>query len=233
MWHRGVEQCEAVTGHLWRIRTQPTAAPAPDFGAPAPEFIAKWVPPRRRTRFQGGLAVARHLTGQGIRTGGPLPAVYGALSVPLHDGLLGLLHREPGRALTAADPVDQQFWGDALGNVHTALCGFTRPELVRIGRLDPSAGHLELVPWLRPAVTEATAALVRLTVTDQLSYGIVHGDPAPGAVRLDRATGRVALVGWGWAATALLLYDVAGAVGYIGGITAAAEFLDGYLAAAP
>jgi len=237
MWHRGVEQCEPLTEHLWRVRTQPTPVPTPDSGgsagAPAREFVAKWVPARRRTRFQGGLAVARHLAGLGMQTGAPLPAVDGALSVPLHDGHLALLHRAQGRPLAAADPVDQQFWGDTLGAVHTVLAGFTRPELVRLGPLDPNAGHLGLVPWLRPAITEASAALIRLTVTDQLSYGVVHGDPDPGAVRVDRATGRLALVGWGWAATGLLLHDVAAAVGYIGGIPAAAEFLDGYLAAGP
>lgn len=237
LWHRCVEECEPVTEQLWRVRTQPVAGcpaqPGRSAGAPEREFVAKWVPAARRTRFQGGLAVAAHLAGLGMHTGAPVPTVDGALSVPLHDGQLALLRRAEGRPLVAADPVDQQFWGDALGAVHTLLAGFTPPGLVRLTRLDPGGAHLGLVPWLRPAVAEATAALVRLTVTDQLSYGVVHGDPGPGALRVDRATGRVALVGWGWAATGLLLYDVAGAVGYIGGIAAAAEFLDGYLAAGP
>ncbi len=228
MWHRTVEECTVLTRHLWRLRT------APEHSSAAPEYlIAKWVPVDRRPRLLGGLAVADHLAQQGLDTGAPLPAVDGATCVPVHNGLLAVLRPAPGRTLVAADPIDQQFWGDTLGSVHRSLTGYTHRSLVRLGPLDPDAPHLSLEPWLRPAVAEATAALIRLTVTDQLTYGVVHGDPEPGAFRVDRATGRMSLVGWGWAATGLLLYDVANAVGYIGGIPAAAEFLDGYLAAGP
>jgi homoserine kinase type II len=146
---------------------------------------------------------------------------------------MAVLRPAPGRTLLGTDPIDQQFWGDMLGSIHRALGGYGHRGLVRQRPLDTDAAHLDLEPWLRPTVTEAAAALVRLTVTDQLSYGVVHGDPQPGAFRIDRETGRMSLVGWGWTGTGLLLDDVADAVGYIGGIADAAEFLDGYLASGP
>ena len=93
--------------------------------------------------------------------------------------------------------------------------------------------HLSVVPWLRRTVTDALAGVTRLTITDQLTYGVLHGDPAPEAFRIDPDTGRTGLVDWRAAATGPLVYDLAGAVGYAGGIDAATELVDGYLAAGP
>lgn len=226
MWHRTIDECVRLGPRQWRLQT--AAGPVPP-----EQLIAKWIPDGRRDRALGGLAVAAHLATLGIDSGEPVPAVDGALAVPVHGGLLALLRPATGRQLDPADPIDQQFWGDLLGRVHRATATYAGPAPVRLGPLDPHAAHLRLEPWLRPAVADATSALLRLTVSDQLTYGVVHGDPQPGACRIDRETGRMSLVGWGWAASGLLLYDVANAVGYIGGIDAAGEFLDGYLAAGP
>jgi homoserine kinase type II len=137
----------------------------------------------------------------------------------------------PGRELDRHDPVDQQFWGDTLGAAHRALAGFDDPHLGRFHGVRPDAPHLAVEPWVRPAVVEALAAAARLTVTDQLTYGVLHGDPAPGAFRLDAATGRLGLIDWGSAATGPLAYDAASAAMYAGGLSSAGELLDGYLAA--
>jgi homoserine kinase type II len=228
MWHRRISHCAPLTGNLWQVSTEADRPRGAD-----ENLVAKWVPINRRPRFLAGLTVAAHLAQRGIQSGAPLPAVDGSICVPFQNGLLALLRDEPGRALVASDPIDQQFWGDMLGSVHQALVGYSHPRLVRLGPVDPDAPHLSLQPWLRPAVAASTAALIRLRVADQLSYGVVHGDPDPGAFRVDRVTGRMSLVAWGWTATGLLLFDVAGAVAHIGGIDAAAEFLDGYLASGP
>ncbi len=229
MWHRTVDECDPlVDGLLWKLRTVPE-----DILDEPADLVAKWVPERRRERLTGGLAVAEHLDDVGLDVGAPVLAVDGCTTVPVHSGALALLRCEPGRPLVAADPVDQQFWGDMLGRVHQALVGYHQPRLTRPGPLDPTAEHLALQPWLRPAIAAAATALRRLTLADQLSYGVLHGDPDPSAFRLDRETGRLALVGWGRASSGLLLMDVAVAVGYIGGIDAAGEFLEGYLAAGP
>jgi homoserine kinase type II len=97
----------------------------------------------------------------------------------------------------------------------------------------PDAAHLELEPWLRPAVAGAVRALTKLAVTDQLTYGVLHGDPAASAFRIDIETGRTGLIGWGPAANGPLVYDLAAAVIDAGGLDAAEELLDGYASVAP
>jgi len=85
------------------------------------------------------------------------------------------------------------------------------------------AEHLGLEPWLRPAVQDAIAATRRLVVTDQLTYGVLHGEPEAANFRIDPGTGRVGLVGWAGAGTGPLVYDVASAVLVAGGPSAAAR----------
>jgi homoserine kinase type II len=160
-------------------------------------------------------------------------AVDGALTVPIGDDVVALLRYVPGRPLDGEDPVDQQWWGDTLGAAHRALAGFADPGLVRFHWVRPEAAHLSVEPWVRPAVEAAVAAVNKLCVTDVLSYGLLHGDPAPDAFRLDVATGRTGLIDWGAAASGPLVYDVASAVMYAGGPHAAQELLDGYLSAGP
>jgi homoserine kinase type II len=196
-------------------------------------YVAKLVPAAERSRFVAGLAAATHLDAAGVAAGPPVRAADGALTVPLAGGALALLRYVPGRELDRADPVDQQFWGDTLGNAHRALIGFDHPHLVRFHWVRPDAAHLGIEAWVRPAVAAAVAAVARLSVTDQLTYGVLHGDPAPEAFRLDRATGRLGLIDWGSAATGPLVYDAASAVMYAGGPASAVELLDGYLAAGP
>jgi homoserine kinase type II len=82
-------------------------------------------------------------------------------------------------------------------------------------------------------VTDAISATTRLTVTDRLTYGVLHGDPAPGDFVVDPASGRAGLLDCGVGGTGPLVYDVAAAVAFAGGPGHAAELLDGYLAAGP
>ena len=131
------------------------------------------------------------------------------------------------------DPIDQQWWGDRLGAAHRALAGFDHPGLRRWNWLQLEAPHLAVQEWLRPALADAVAAMIRLTVTDRLTYGVLHGDPAPHDFVLDPDTGRAGLLDWGACGTGPLVYDVATAVVYAGGPDASAELLDGYLAAGP
>ena len=139
----------------------------------------------------------------------------------------------PGRPLDGADPVDQQWWGDRLGAAHRGLVGFDHPGLRRWNWLHPDGAAPDVEPWLRPAVADAVTAMTRLTVTDRLTYGVLHGDPAAEALR--RRPGhrprRPARLG-------RLRHRPAGlrraaAVVYAGGPAAAGELLDGYLAAGP
>ncbi|HWG99219.1 MAG TPA: phosphotransferase [Pilimelia sp.] len=196
-------------------------------------FVAKLVAGRDRANVEAGLSAAEQLRTRDIEAGAPVRTADGALSVALDSGLLVLLRHVPGRPLDPADPLDQQWWGDLLGRVHRALDGFSHPGLRRWHWLRPDAAHLDLEPWLRPAVADAVAALAKLAVTDQLTYGVLHGEPVAEALRMDHDTGRTGLIEWGAAATGPLVYDLAAAVAAAGGPDRAAELLDGYAAAGP
>jgi homoserine kinase type II len=138
-----------------------------------------------------------------------------------------LLHWVPGRSLAAGDPVDQQWLGETLATAHRILRWFDHPGVVRFPRLRADAAHLDVQPWVRPAVAAAVQALTRLRVTDQLTYGVLHGCPAPGEFRLDPRSGRVALLGWCSVGSGPLVYDLAAAVSTCG--VHVEDLVDGYL----
>ncbi|MDG4827142.1 phosphotransferase [Asanoa sp. WMMD1127] len=188
------------------------------------------VPLGKRLRFEAGLTAACHLAERGMAAGEPVRALSGAL-VAEHDGwAYGLVRCPPGRPLAAGDPIDQQWWGDALARLHAGMDGFAHAGLAPWHRVRPEAAHLDLEPWLRPAVVAAYSALTRLCVTDRLTYGVLHGRPGPAVFRLDPATGRTGVVCWGPAATGPLVADLAAAVTHAGG-TGTDELVDGYAAA--
>ncbi|WP_082771934.1 phosphotransferase enzyme family protein [Actinoplanes sp. TFC3] len=196
-------------------------------------FVARLADPACRQPVEAGLAAAAHLRTIGIEAGVPVRTLAGALTADTERGAMAVLRRAPGRTLDGRDPIDQQFWGDRLGAVHRALQRFDHPGLGRWSYLDPEAAHLAAEPWLREAVAGALTAMTRLTVTDRLTYGVLHGDPAPEMFLIDPATGRAGLLDCGASGTGPLLYDVAAAVVYAGGEETSAELLDGYLAAGP
>jgi len=204
-----------------------------DVTAGGERFVARLADPTARQPVEAGLAAAEHLRGTGIEAGQPVRTLGGGLTAETPCGALAVLRRAPGRTLDGRDPIDQQFWGDRLGAVHRALQGFHHPGLGRWNLLDPDAPHLAIEPWVRPAVADAVTAVTRLTVTDRLTYGVLHGDPAPEIFLVDPATGRAGLLDCGASGTGPLLYDVAAAVVYAGGTETSAELLDGYLAAGP
>ncbi len=209
-----------VMSHAWEVE------------AGDERYVVRLVPSARGT-VEAGLAAADHLRGRGIAAGEPVRTLTGGLTAETPDGSLVVLRRTPGRPLIGGDPVDQQWWGDRLGAVHRALQHFHHPGLRPWHLLDPDAAHLGVEPWLRDAVADAVTATTRLTVTDRLTYGVLHGDPAPADFVVDPQTGRAGLLDCPAGGTGPLVYDVAAAVVYAGGTAASAELLDGYLAAGP
>ena len=224
-WHRSPSDISALPAALmsqaWAVI------------ADGEHFVARLADRAALRPVEAGLAAAEHLRGNGVEIGEPVRTLGGGLTVDTAAGTLSLLSRLPGRPLDGGDPVDQQWWGDRLGAAHRRLAGFDHPSLRRWSWLSPEASHLGVEPWLRWAVADAVGAMTRLTVTDQLTYGVVHGDPAPGAFFVDPATGRAGLTDWGACGTGPLVYDVAAAVVYAGGPERSAELIDGYLAAGP
>jgi Ser/Thr protein kinase RdoA (MazF antagonist) len=224
-WHLVPTGISAIPGAL--------LSRAWDVSSGADRYVARLVDPAGRQPLEAGLAAADHVRGSGVQAGRPVRTLGGGLTAETPSGVVAVLRRVPGRPLIGGDPVDQQFWGDRLGAVHTVLQGFHHPGLRPWNLLDPDAAHLDAEPWLRPAVADAVTATTRLTVTDRLTYGVLHGDPAPSEFVVDPATGRAGVLDCGASGTGPLVYDVAAAVVYAGGLDRSAELLDGYLAAGP
>jgi Ser/Thr protein kinase RdoA (MazF antagonist) len=221
-WQLSPGACEPVGAGLWRVSVGEST------------FAARHLPPAGRDRFEAGLRAAEHVESAGVAAGVPVRAADGALTVPAAGGFLALLRWVPGRALRRDDPIDQQWWGDTLATVHRALARFAHPGLPQFSGVRVEPAHLscpQLPDWVRPAFRAATEAFRRLRVTDQLTYGVLHGDPSPDDFRLDPETGKVGLVQWRSTATGPLVYDVAAAVLFAGGEEVSAELVDGYLAA--
>lgn len=194
-------------------------------------YVARLTTCPARGAIEAGLMAAEYLRVRGVAAGEPVRTLGGALTAESPGGTLAVLRRVAGRTLSGADPIDQQWWGDRLGAVHRALQGFAHPGLRKWNALNPAASHLSIEPWLRNAVIGAVTAATRLTVTDRLTYGVLHGDPAPEDFVIDVATGRAGVLDCGSSSTGPLVLDVAAAVVYAGGPEASAELLDGYLSA--
>lgn len=194
----------------------------------ARRWVAKAVAPADGRPFAGGLAIAQHLEASGIPAGAPLPAAEGQLAVELDDGWLALLTWVPGHALTGQDDAEQALIGRTLARVHRALAGYTPEAAERFHWVDPDAGHLSQRPWLRPAIIGALDGLGP-TGPGSATWGLLHADPAPGAFRLDPATGRCGVIDWSYVLQGPLLYDLASAVMYVGGPDQANELIHAYL----
>ncbi|MBU2670963.1 phosphotransferase [Actinoplanes bogorensis] len=194
-------------------------------------YVVRLCDPEARPAVEAGLVAAEHLRGRGVAAGEPVRTLSGGLTAQTDAGAFAVLRRAPGRRLDGRDPIDQQFWGERLGAVHRALHGFHHPGLRPWQPFDPEAAHRGGEPWLRDVVADASAAATRLTVTDRLTYGVLHGDPAPGVFVVDPGTGRAGLLDCGAIEVGPLVYDVAAAVVYAGGVDRAGELIDGYLAA--
>lgn len=193
-------------------------------------YIAKAVPFAEQSHFEAGLAASEQLHHAGFTSGRPIRSAAGQLSEPVRDYALALLEFVPGRPLDCRDPLDQQWWGDRLGAAHRALAGFGHPGLPAWHWVRPQAQHLGIEDWIRPAVTAAVQDLQRLQVRDRLTFGVLHGDPYHGAFRLDVETGRIGVIDWGAVVRGPMVYDIASAVMYAGGIDQASELIAAYAA---
>jgi Ser/Thr protein kinase RdoA (MazF antagonist) len=191
-------------------------------------WVAKAVAPTAGRQFTGGLGLARWLERAGIPAGAPVPATNGQLAVDVGAGWLALLTWVPGHPLTGQDSAEQELIGTTLARVHGALAGHPAQGAERFHWVDPEAGYLSLRPWLRPAISAALGELGAAD-PDGMSWGLLHADPAPGAFRLDPATGRCGVIDWSYLLHGPLLYDLASAVMYAGGQDHAHELIRAYL----
>lgn len=192
-------------------------------------FVAKLVPAIERDRLACGLAVAEAVEAAGVAAGSPRRTLDGRLVVDVVDGVVALLSYLDGAELTGATPDDQERIGATLGRVHRALLGVVVPDADRFHWVDIDADHLAVEPWVRPAIAGALADYDAIPPAS-MTWGLLHSDPAPEAFRYDATTGSCGLIDWDRGLVGPLMYDVASAVMYVGGVGRAAGLLEAYVA---
>jgi Ser/Thr protein kinase RdoA (MazF antagonist) len=197
-------------------------------------WVLKVVAPHLADSFAKGLRVARMVGRAGVPAGEPARTASGELTVDTASGWrAALLAWVPGVPLTGADEREQRLIGTTLARVHVGLRGQAVEGAQRLHWVDPAAARLDLRPWIRLAVSAAVAELADFeSGADGWPRGMQHADPAPGAFRAD-ADGRCGVIDWSSAHHGPLLYDVASAVMYLGGLGRAAPMIDAYRTAGP
>src|SRR5689334_10466449 len=112
-WHRVADDCAMLPGGITAATWAVTVG--------TERYLVTVVPAARRPALEAGLAVAEYLAGQQGTVSTVVRAVDGGLVGTVRDEVAALLLPATGRPLDPADPVDQQWWGDALGAVHRKL----------------------------------------------------------------------------------------------------------------
>ena len=191
-------------------------------------WVAKAVAQALRRQFVGGLRVAAALEGAGIPSGAPVPTSDGRLVADVDGQAIALLAWVAGDELTGTSADEQRTIGRTLGRVHRALHGVTVAAVQRFHWVRPEASHLALRPWIRPAVRPAVAALDELDHS-KLTWGLLHADPAPEHFRFERSSGQCGVIDWSVALKGPLLYDLASAAMYVGGLEQADHLVRAYL----
>ena len=196
-------------------------------------LVAKAVSSSAAAQFDAGLVVAAVLGAAGMPAGAPFPTLAGAVSVPVEGYQLALLQYEAGRGIDPRDLDEQWVWGATLARAHALLRSSPVPSGAQLWHwVDPDATHLDIEPWIRPAVRSAVARLHALQQEMPLTFGLLHADPAPEAFLVD-GQGRTAIIDWGAVTWGPLLYDIASARLYAGDDATFANVLAGYLSVLP
>lgn len=191
-------------------------------------YVAKAVPIGSHRRFVTGLDVASRVQASGTPAGAPVATLDGRPFVQLPGHTLALLTFVEGSGLRGESEADQRLIGGTLAGAHGALIGQRVSEADRFHWIDPSAEHLAIQDWVRPAVSDALAAYERLP-PDSLTWGLLHTDPAPEAFLFDEKTAICGLIDWDTGMFGPLMYDLASAVMYVGGPDHARHLMDAYL----
>lgn len=192
-------------------------------------WVAKAVSASLQAQFTAGLAVASVLDSAGIPAGAPVPARDGRAVIVVDRHALALLTLVDGVGLTGTGDGNQRLIGATLSRVHRALAGVAVRDTEDFRPIDPEAAHLDVRPWVRPAVVAAVEAWERIPPAS-ITAGLLHSDPCPQAFRFDQRTGACGLIDWGSAIRGPLTYDLASAVMYVGGIDRGRDLVDVYLA---
>jgi homoserine kinase type II len=185
-------------------------------------FVAKASP--GGPQLERSLEAAAIVAEAGVRTAAPVRTRSGELTVQIADWRLAVQTFVRGRPADERIPDEVRAWGRTLGRVHRALAGHDELAvgLETLPMIDLSREHLDLEPWIRPAIEPTVADVMRFRGT----AGFLHGDPAQEAFLID-SDGEVGVIDWTGCWWGPLLYDVASARMYTGA-DAFPELLAGY-----
>lgn len=201
-----------MNSHTWSVRHQGRA------------YVAKMVAQSASSQLRNGCEIAAQLADAGLTTGRPQRTRDGQL-VAGESLVLALLEFVAGRELDGRAPDEQTWMAHTLAKVH--LIGAPGPGpsgSAFFPWLTVDAPGLDKQPWLVPAVTAVRNQADSLSLT----WSVLHTDPAPEAFRHDDTTGTTGLIDWTGAQRGPVLYDIASATMYLGGLTRAGRFLHDY-----
>jgi homoserine kinase type II len=192
-------------------------------------YVAKHVRTGAVDALVAGSEVATTLAEAGFVTGRPVPTRDGHLVAP--GAALALLEHVPGRELDGGPDEEQVWMAGVLAGVHAAGGPGPGPHTsgFAVDWLAPDAPGVADHPWLVAAIEAVRAETGPLDLT----WSVLHTDPAPEAFVHDDASGVTGLIDWAGARRGPVLYDVASAVMYLGGREHASAFLDTYRARGP
>ncbi|HWM05728.1 MAG TPA: phosphotransferase, partial [Actinophytocola sp.] len=157
-------------------------------------WVAKAVAPGSRRSFVGGLTLAGHVEAAGVPAGRPMPTPQGDIVADVDGVPLALLSWVEGEEL-GRTANDQRLVGRTLGRVHEALRDVSVAPVERFHWVDAQAAYLAVRSWVQPSVAAAVAAFEAVDPSN-LTWGLLHCDPAPEAFRLDQVTGVCGLIDW-------------------------------------
>ena len=189
--------------------------------------VLKWVRDSSAGALAAGCEVAQRLARHGLITGEPLATAAGDLIYPAEVGVVALLRFVDGLPLSPTSPRDQHDLAVTLAAVHaveaTQQSGpFMSDEVAELVH--------DVEPWVRPTVHRVLDEYRHLP---ELTWGLLHADPAPDAFLRQPDTDQVALIDWSATTRGPVLYDVASALMYLGGRQNAASFWKAYVDHSP
>ena len=190
--------------------------------------VAKWVPGPEGHHLLAGVEAARLAGATGLRTGTNLPLADGRESLAVGGGRLVVLQQVTGAELSGEGPGDAATIGRTLAAAHRVTLGHRINGAWEFPWVDAEAAHLAIDEEVREAVRDAARAATATSPCD-LTIGVCHGDPAPESFLADGDD--VGLIDWGSCVNGPLLYDLASAAMYLGGLADAAPMLTAYSAA--
>ncbi|MFF2011730.1 phosphotransferase enzyme family protein [Streptomyces sp. NPDC058195] len=179
-------------------------------------WVVKAVAPEAGDAFVHGLRLAERLERAGIPAGAPVPTTDGQPVVRFADRTAALLRWVEGRGLTGESRAELETMGSTLARAHRVLGTGDGPAPAPVpARLFLPTDHLDVRPWLRPVITKVMDRLNGPGLTT-LTWGPVHGDPAPDVFRADPVSGVCGMIDWSGTGVWPRAYDLAALVMYRG-----------------